>query len=418
MEAFGGRALVARPGLILGPYERVGRLPWWLRRLERGGRVLCPGPQERPLQCLDARDLAIWLLMAAENRLGGVFNTVSRPGHTTMGELLETARAVTGSTAEFVWVAPAIIEKAALAPWTELPIWVPPDGELAGLHAGDVGRARSRASVSPCGRDGPRHLDVDASRGRSGGAVGRISRPALRSESRQSSKCWASTDDFHAPGHSKRSKAGRYRARPKVGVTARLADMISVAPGDCARQNRRCGGCSISSGIPAVGAGIPMTRNRSDRRHGGLAPHPAGSGPRSHDMNFRPRTRGAPKWTRNQQRAERAAGPAGTLAGAMAGARIIAAVVPIPFFGPVVGGVVGGVVGSEWGDGCGKGRAQRQRRISARRRSPTRRLERNSLREPPEGQSESVARLSSEIPRPKNRRLAQAGADTPLSAPL
>jgi 2'-hydroxyisoflavone reductase len=143
LEAFGERALVARPGLILGPYERVGRLPWWLRRLERGGPVLCPGPQERPLQYVDARDLANWLLMAAANRLGGVFNTVSRPGHTTMGELLETARAVTGSTAELVWVAPAIIEKAALSPWTELPIWVPPDGELAGLHAGDVTAAHA-----------------------------------------------------------------------------------------------------------------------------------------------------------------------------------------------------------------------------------------------------------------------------------
>jgi len=110
---------------------------------ERGGRVLCPGPQERPLQYVDARDLANWLLMAAANRLGGVFNTVSRPGHTTMGELLETARAVTGSTAELVWVAPAIIEEAALSPWTELPIWVPPDGELAGLHAGDVTAAHA-----------------------------------------------------------------------------------------------------------------------------------------------------------------------------------------------------------------------------------------------------------------------------------
>jgi len=143
LAAFGERALVARPGLILGPYERVGRLPWWLRRVERGGRVLCPGPQERPLQYVDARDLAHWLLMAAENRLGGVFNTVSRPGHTTMVELLETARAVTGSTAELVWVAPAIIEEAALSPWTELPVWVPPDGELAGLHAGDVTAAHA-----------------------------------------------------------------------------------------------------------------------------------------------------------------------------------------------------------------------------------------------------------------------------------
>jgi hypothetical protein len=49
LDAFGENALLARAGLILGPYEQVGRLPWWLRRLERGGRVLAPGPMGRPL---------------------------------------------------------------------------------------------------------------------------------------------------------------------------------------------------------------------------------------------------------------------------------------------------------------------------------------------------------------------------------
>jgi nucleoside-diphosphate-sugar epimerase len=127
--------------LILGPYEQVGRLPWWLRRIERAGPVLCPGPPTRPLQYIDGRDLAEWILSMAERGLGGTFNTVSIPGHTTMGELLETALSVVGSSAELIWVAPSVIEQAGIAPWTELPIWVPPDGELAGLHDGDVSAA-------------------------------------------------------------------------------------------------------------------------------------------------------------------------------------------------------------------------------------------------------------------------------------
>ena len=143
-EAFGERALLARAGLILGPYEQVGRLPWWLRRLQRGGRVLSPGPPNRPLQYIDGRDLANFLLLAAEHQLGGTYNTVSRPGHTTMGELLETTLAVIGSEAELVWVAPSIIDNAGIAPWSELPIWVPPEGELAGLHAGDVTASHAR----------------------------------------------------------------------------------------------------------------------------------------------------------------------------------------------------------------------------------------------------------------------------------
>ncbi|MGH9056217.1 MAG: reductase [Acidimicrobiales bacterium] len=141
LEVFGERALVARAGLILGPYEWVGRLPWWLRRLERGGRVLAPGPADRPLQFIDGRDLAQWMLSAAESKVGGIFNTVSEPGHATMGELLDACRAVTGSGAELVWTPPDKIAEAGIAPWTELPIWVPPDGELVGLHAGDVSAA-------------------------------------------------------------------------------------------------------------------------------------------------------------------------------------------------------------------------------------------------------------------------------------
>lgn len=142
LEAFGEeRCLVARPGLILGPYERVGRLPWWLRRLERGGRVLSPGPRNRPLQYIDGRDLAAWILTSVQRGLGGTFNTVSESGHTSMGELLETALAVTGSRAELVWVPPSVIEEAGIAPWTELPIWLPPEGEAAALHASDVSAA-------------------------------------------------------------------------------------------------------------------------------------------------------------------------------------------------------------------------------------------------------------------------------------
>ncbi len=143
LEAFPDRALLARAGLVLGPYENVGRLPWWLGRTARGGRVLAPGPQDRPLQYVDARDLAAWMLDAAQRGLGGAFNAVSTPGHTTIGELLATCNEVTGRHAELVWVPAEAIEAAGLSGWTQLPIWVPPTGELAGLHDGDVSAAHA-----------------------------------------------------------------------------------------------------------------------------------------------------------------------------------------------------------------------------------------------------------------------------------
>ena len=145
LESWGPQgALIARAGLVLGPYEVTGRLPWWLRRLSEGGRVLVPGPVDRPLQYIDGRDLANWLLAAGGSGVSGTYNVVSRPGHATMGSLLDAAIAVTGSTALPVWVAPADIEAAGVEPWTELPIWVPPDGELAGMHDGDVSAALAR----------------------------------------------------------------------------------------------------------------------------------------------------------------------------------------------------------------------------------------------------------------------------------
>jgi nucleoside-diphosphate-sugar epimerase len=93
------------------------------------------------LQFIDGRDLAEWMLSTAEKQVGGVFNTVSKPGHATMGQLLDACRVITGSDAELVWTPPETIARAGIAPWTELPIWVPPYGDLVGLHAGDVSAA-------------------------------------------------------------------------------------------------------------------------------------------------------------------------------------------------------------------------------------------------------------------------------------
>lgn len=74
--------------------------------------------------------------------LNGPYNLVSPPGHTTMGELLDACVAVTGSTAELRWTTPDIVLGEGIDPWTELPIWVPPDTDLHDtLHAGDTSRA-------------------------------------------------------------------------------------------------------------------------------------------------------------------------------------------------------------------------------------------------------------------------------------
>jgi 2'-hydroxyisoflavone reductase len=138
---FDGPVLLARAGLILGPGEDIGRLPWWLNRLARGGPTLAPGPRILPLQLIDARDLAIFLRDAAARAEQGAFNLVSESGHTTMGELLDIANEVTGGQAQLRWTDPAVIEAAGIQPWTQLPIWLPPGPDHDFLHRGDVSKA-------------------------------------------------------------------------------------------------------------------------------------------------------------------------------------------------------------------------------------------------------------------------------------
>jgi len=140
-QNFTGSVLHARAGLILGPHENIGRLPWWLNRLARGGPTLAPGPRDLTLQYIDVRDLAAWILDAAEQGRTGAYNLVSPPGHTTMGDLLDTANRITGNRAELRWTDPQTILDAGIEPWIDLPIWLPPGPDHAFMHAGDVSKA-------------------------------------------------------------------------------------------------------------------------------------------------------------------------------------------------------------------------------------------------------------------------------------
>jgi 2'-hydroxyisoflavone reductase len=137
-DAFGARALVVRPGLIVGPHDPTDRFTYWPRRIAAGGEVLAPAPPEAPVQFIDARDLGAWIVHATERSLGGTYNATGEP--TTFGRLVETCRRVSGSDAEIAWVPSARLVDAGVGEWMELPLWIAAP-EFAAMQQADVSRA-------------------------------------------------------------------------------------------------------------------------------------------------------------------------------------------------------------------------------------------------------------------------------------
>ncbi len=139
-EMLPGRALHVRSGLIVGANDHTDRFPYWPKRVAQGGQVLAPSSPDHPVQMVDARDEAEWIIRSVERGLAGYFNVTGARG-TTFGQVLETAKQVSGSDAEFIWMTPAFIEANEVRPWQDLPLWIPPVGEHAGFHEYNIDAA-------------------------------------------------------------------------------------------------------------------------------------------------------------------------------------------------------------------------------------------------------------------------------------
>src|SRR5439155_1304415 len=136
-EVYGDEALILRPGVVVGPYEYVGRLPVLLGRAAQGGKMLAAGPADQPVQPVDVRDLTDFILRLIGAGTGGVFNVAAPHGHATYDDLLSACVEATGSWAELVWVDPAWLAEQDVRQWTEIVLWRTP----AGTWAVDASRA-------------------------------------------------------------------------------------------------------------------------------------------------------------------------------------------------------------------------------------------------------------------------------------
>jgi len=130
-NAFPGRCTNIRPGYIVGPEDRTDRFTYWPVRAARGGEMVAPGAATDPIQVIDVRDLAEWMIKVAEGRKLGVFNACGTPKAGSWGETLAACKAASENDTRFVWVEPAFLAKH---PELELPIWSPYEGETKGFH--------------------------------------------------------------------------------------------------------------------------------------------------------------------------------------------------------------------------------------------------------------------------------------------
>lgn len=139
VEEMNGRALIVRPGLIVGPHDVSDRFTYWPVRVARGGRVLAPGLPEAPVQFIDVRDLADWTIRAIEEGLTGPYNATGRDKTLSMGHFLDNCGQVAGSNADFVWVNDDFLTTHEVAAYTEMPLWVP--AEYDGFNRFDCRKA-------------------------------------------------------------------------------------------------------------------------------------------------------------------------------------------------------------------------------------------------------------------------------------
>ena len=143
-----GRALIVRPGLVVGPYDNTDRFTYWPARLLRGGTVLAPGRPERGVQFIDVQDLAAWMVRALEARDTGIYLATGPAAPLTFGDMLDACACVAtrrgAPAASLRWLDDATLLAHEVGPWMELPLWIPEsDAEMAGLMQSDAAKARA-----------------------------------------------------------------------------------------------------------------------------------------------------------------------------------------------------------------------------------------------------------------------------------
>lgn len=121
-----GKALSIRPGLIVGPRDTSGRFTYWPVRASEGGTMIAPGTPKDPVQIIDVRDLAEFVVHSIERGLTGAYNAISPARHFTIGSVVESSVRVAGAKTRPEWIDAEFLGRHEVRPWQDMPCWVPP----------------------------------------------------------------------------------------------------------------------------------------------------------------------------------------------------------------------------------------------------------------------------------------------------
>jgi 2'-hydroxyisoflavone reductase len=141
--AFGARATILRPGLIVGPGDPTDRFTVWPVRFTRGGEILAPASAAYRTQFIDVRDCADAVVAVVENAVSGTYNLTSPRGRYTLGDVF-AACAHDAPPSRVTYVDDLdFLERHGITGWTDLPLWLPPLPGFEGFLNLDVTRAQA-----------------------------------------------------------------------------------------------------------------------------------------------------------------------------------------------------------------------------------------------------------------------------------
>ena len=145
-ELYPQSSTILRPGLIVGKWDYTGRFTYWCERMLRGGRVLAAAPADRPIQFIDAADIACFVERALSKGINGAFNIVGPAQRTAFQDVVSACSAVAqergAPPSEIVWADETFLLENGVQPWTELPLWLP-DPQWSGVLEIDNSKALS-----------------------------------------------------------------------------------------------------------------------------------------------------------------------------------------------------------------------------------------------------------------------------------